>query len=845
MSKGVVTVKFLEKIDRQLCGDEDYRRDAPWCDQKDRQSVNLADYSKLWDYVIFCTTPTQVEFCRDYDEFYSKYDHTQSCTDTPFELKQRLRGIIEGHGQTFDVPVAMAEPSYKPVVEETPSIHKELWYEHPATEGPRDASDEPKPSPESRQSSDQLPSIPSIGEIYAILSNGVPPASRKTYRKVFLEKAQKIRQQMVEIDRLLAEKSPEADDKILALYQEIEDICDEPSATVLRQIDHDCQGILNQNKDVNAVWHRIIGTIGGVIGTILALFFKSGKGGKSWKAMKKAWRENKGQGFFTRILSVFDAFNQARKGMDVEQPYPPAEIEPAPIPGMDEFDPLEGLPGPEETPPAEEVSRLREGYRFKSDMEDSALLQNFKATIQSFINVTTLPFITEAVKERTARFAEVMAYASNLDNRSTISNIAPIFHEETTLKAFEQLIDSYTQWLVKDRLSQVAREAGEAYEAIKRHSQQAVKETIKKKIETLKKISETIYNSIYTMGSLRLHLRKSIEGIHETMIISNKTLVERWRTTIADIDGLIHDMEQIYPPLAAYIPKSEGDPKLEEQLERLSHYDLDRLDVSLGFVNRLNRSLAGKHGVELELGEAPKLIIPEPMRFDLFRIVNELANNAIKYADPSKKERYVRINTEVVEEQGRVLLRIIIADNGVGMDPEDISRAFRGVRLRPDLAEGQGQGLPTIKNLADKHETEVAIESVLGVHTKVTIEKDISNWEKPPPTGNGGPAASGASPSSTTPSTGSAPSTPSAHGMMGVRRFADVGGFAPQDKKMFSSPENDGAAVWIYTTAGQSGVNTMGQGVAPQWWFPSVGPASAVWFGAAQMAGARALTVAP
>jgi hypothetical protein len=149
--------------------------------------------------------------------------------------------------------------------------------------------------------------------------------------------------------------------------------------------------------------------------------------------------------------------------------------------------------------------------------------------------------------------------------------------------------------------------------------------------------------------------------------------------------------------------------------------------------------------------------------------------------------------------------------------------------------------------LAQKHGWEMSIKSTLNTGTEVTLEIDISKWEKPPPSGTGGPAASGAAPGNAgSPSgTGSAPSTPSAHGMMGVRRFADVGGFAPQDEEMFSSPGSDGAAVWMYSTAGQSGVNTMGQGVAPQWWFPSVGPASAVWFGAAQMAGARALPVAP
>ena len=71
-------------------------------------------------------------------------------------------------------------------------------------------------------------------------------------------------------------------------------------------------------------------------------------------------------------------------------------------------------------------------------------------------------------------------------------------------------------------------------------------------------------------------------------------------------------------------------------------------------------------------------------------ILHNLVENAVKYADPGKAERWVRIHSERDPEDGRLVVHV--GDNGLGIPPDEQGRVFARFR-RGENARGRGFGL--------------------------------------------------------------------------------------------------------------------------------------------------------
>ena len=56
-------------------------------------------------------------------------------------------------------------------------------------------------------------------------------------------------------------------------------------------------------------------------------------------------------------------------------------------------------------------------------------------------------------------------------------------------------------------------------------------------------------------------------------------------------------------------------------------------------------------------------------------ILMNLTSNAIKYGDPAKPDRFVRIESVSVEREDQV--GIIVRDNGIGIPQANLSTVFR------------------------------------------------------------------------------------------------------------------------------------------------------------------------
>ena len=101
-------------------------------------------------------------------------------------------------------------------------------------------------------------------------------------------------------------------------------------------------------------------------------------------------------------------------------------------------------------------------------------------------------------------------------------------------------------------------------------------------------------------------------------------------------------------------------------------------------------------------------------------------DNAIKYSDPGTR---VEVGVGLAPDDDGVA-EIRIRDQGPGLAPEDIPRAFerfyRGAEARERWEGGSGLGLPIARWIVEKHEGRVDLSSVLGEGTEIRFRLPIA-----------------------------------------------------------------------------------------------------------------------
>src|SRR5699024_1027196 len=100
-----------------------------------------------------------------------------------------------------------------------------------------------------------------------------------------------------------------------------------------------------------------------------------------------------------------------------------------------------------------------------------------------------------------------------------------------------------------------------------------------------------------------------------------------------------------------------------------------------------------------------------------------LIDNSIKYKDPKKSVNKIFVN--LVEEKDNY--SIIIEDNGLGIEEKYLPHIFqRGFRIidhskKNNTNNGHGIGLAIVKNIIDKHNWTISVQSSLYVGSVFTI----------------------------------------------------------------------------------------------------------------------------
>ncbi len=175
---------------------------------------------------------------------------------------------------------------------------------------------------------------------------------------------------------------------------------------------------------------------------------------------------------------------------------------------------------------------------------------------------------------------------------------------------------------------------------------------------------------------------------------------------------------------------------------RLYHFDAVDLAQTVEQTLRTYQLNARDKGIELIQDIEPDL--PSVLgHYDLLlQVFANLVGNALKFTEPGGKvairayllaeDSSQKVNIHPKSRISHRLVRIEVADTGIGIAPEDqeaiFDRFFR-VENRVHTLEGTGLGLSIVRNIIEKHHTNVSLASEVGIGT--TFWFDLAVFQEP------------------------------------------------------------------------------------------------------------------
>ena len=136
-------------------------------------------------------------------------------------------------------------------------------------------------------------------------------------------------------------------------------------------------------------------------------------------------------------------------------------------------------------------------------------------------------------------------------------------------------------------------------------------------------------------------------------------------------------------------------------------WERERLDTIVEYVTQGLDEPRADGTVEIEIvDEVPRVSVPEgPVSL----ILHNLLENAVKYADPDKSKRWIRLHF-ARDEHGDLLVRI--GDNGLGIPESEQERIFERFRRgRHGSGDGFGLGLAIARQAARRLGSRLMLES--------------------------------------------------------------------------------------------------------------------------------------
>lgn len=227
----------------------------------------------------------------------------------------------------------------------------------------------------------------------------------------------------------------------------------------------------------------------------------------------------------------------------------------------------------------------------------------------------------------------------------------------------------------------------------------------KKNLLELQKVNFELDNFVYHAShDLRSPLRSILGLINILRIETN----EKAKQNVVDmIEGSIKRLDNLVMDLLSMSRNNRvNDPH-----------------VSISFMNEIHYSFTSFYHVSDTKNLEITTKVQQPVDFvsDITRIriiLNNLISNAIKYRSYSRECSFIHMEVNVTEKEAE----IIIEDNGEGIPESKVGSIFDMFVRASESSEGSGLGLYIVKNVMEKLNGKITVESKENEGTKFIVK---------------------------------------------------------------------------------------------------------------------------
>ena len=166
------------------------------------------------------------------------------------------------------------------------------------------------------------------------------------------------------------------------------------------------------------------------------------------------------------------------------------------------------------------------------------------------------------------------------------------------------------------------------------------------------------------------------------------------------------------------------------RLESSRNYNLDALDIGQLIEQTLRTYQLNARDKGLELSsEIEANLLPILGHYDLLlQVLTNLVGNSLKFTPAGGKVVIRAYKISKDNPQETLKIRVEVSDTGIGIDAEDQSAIFDRfyrVENRVHTLEGTGLGLSIVKNIIEKHYSQIHLISEVGIGTTFWFDLDL------------------------------------------------------------------------------------------------------------------------
>ncbi|HTE30717.1 MAG TPA: hybrid sensor histidine kinase/response regulator [Chryseolinea sp.] len=276
--------------------------------------------------------------------------------------------------------------------------------------------------------------------------------------------------------------------------------------------------------------------------------------------------------------------------------------------------------------------------------------------------------------------------------------------EEFAVNSLKQGADDY---VLKSNLTRLPTAI---VNAVKQREAEVAKvlanDAMRKQYDELMKINKELDSFVYSVShNLRAPLR-SVLGLINLARLEDEKKGNSFNDYFGMMEQSIHKLDETLREILDYSRNARQDLTIEQiDINKLLTDNLERMQYMPG------SQLIVK---DIRLKENYPLYSD---RYRLSVIFNNIISNAIKYYDEHKPDPFLRISIEINKD----IVNMQFEDNGIGIDPEYLSKVFNMFFRATQNNEGAGLGLYIVQEAVEKLKGTIEIKSKIRQGTNFII----------------------------------------------------------------------------------------------------------------------------